>query len=90
MENIIEDMIQSEETGENEDNGEDMNVTENPLPEVLQSLDDDTEVGDFDLQRITNYSYENSYLYLLCELKSGEIIPVSYEKLEQDFPLETA
>ena len=79
MENIVEEMIRNEETGENEDNGEDMNVNENLLPEVLQSLNDDTEVGDFDLQRITNYSYENGYLYLLCELKSGETILVLFK-----------
>ena len=90
MENIVEEMIRNEETRENEDNREDMNANENPLPEVLQSLDDDTEVGDFNLQRITNYSYENSYLYLLCELKSGETIPVSFERLQQDFPLKMA
>ena len=80
--NISEDMIWNEETGENKENGEDMNVNNNPLPEVLQSLDDDTEIGDFDLQRITNYSYENGYLYLLCELKSGETISILFEKLK--------
>ena len=90
IENIIEDMIRNEETEKNKDNREDINVSENPLPEVLQSLDNNTEVGDFDLQRITNYSYKNSYLYLLYELKSGKTIPLSIEKLKQDFPLKTA
>ena len=91
IDNIIEDMILSKETGENKENrenGKNENESKNSLHEVLQSIDDNTKVEDFDLQRITNYSFENSYLYLLSELKSRETIPVLFEKLKYHFPLE--
>ena len=49
------------------------------LSEVFQSLMDDVDLEGFDLNQIINYSHENGFLMLSCELKSGEIIPVPFD-----------
>ena len=60
-----------------------------PLPEVFQSLIDDVDLEDFDLNFIINHSHKSGFLILLCELKSGEIVPVPFDKLHYDYPHET-
>ena len=89
LDDILEEMIRSEETGENRETRETQDDNENHLPKVIHALDNNIEVRDFDLYKIINYGYENGYLYLLYKVKSRETIPISFEKLKQNFPLET-
>ena len=51
---------------------------------------DGVDLKDFGLNRIVNYSYENVFLTLSCELKSGKISPVPFEQLRHFQPYETA
>ena len=37
-----------------------------------------------------NCNHEQGFLMLSCELKSREILPVTFEQLKQDYPHETA
>ena len=60
-----------------------------PLPEAFQSVMDDADLEDFDLNPIINYSHEKGFLMLSCELKSGEILPVPFEQLKKDYLYET-
>ena len=61
-----------------------------PLPEVHQSIMDDADLVDFDLNKITNYSHEEGFLTFTCDLKSGKILPVPFEQLKQDPQHETS
>ena len=54
-----------------------------PLPEVFQSIMNDVDLEDFDLNQIINYSHEKGFLMLSCELKSGEILPVPFDQLKR-------
>ena len=63
---------------------------EAPLPENFQSLMDDVDLEDFDLNQITNHSHENGFLTLSCELKHGEIVPVPFGQTRHDCPHQTA
>lgn len=72
-----------------DDEGDDAN-TRTASSETLQSMIDDVNLEGFYLKGIINYSYENGYLYLLCELKTGEHLPISFEQLKAEHPHETA
>ena len=74
------------------ENGEDSDgdsISDSP-PETMQTVVDDVDLEDFELKRITNYSYKRGYLYLLYELKNGEHVPIPFDQLKKDYPRETA
>ena len=63
---------------------------EGPLPEIRQSIMDNADMEGFDLNKIMHYSHEKGILILLCELNSGEILPVPFEQLKQGCSYETS
>ena len=70
-----------------ENEGDDKNAHV-ALPETLQSMIDGIYLEGFDLKEIINYSYENGYLHLLCELKTREHLLMPFEHLKSDYPRE--
>ena len=54
-------------TNTDAENGEsDTATTMGPLPETLQSIMNNADLEDFDLNKIINYSHKNGFLILLC------------------------